>query len=643
MVPMPREIDVFQLVKTFASRNKTSAIEYAAFAQAIQRQARSYDQADPFYRDLCLHPDGILVPKLFQLAREGRISLQAVQNRVDMIFLPEAFTEVVYAEYRRIEENPDIPFPDEDSLRLSVPPEWIQAVSVESDLPALVAQAGDRPVPLYRLVFSEGVRPMLILSITVSGKLLEYAMLKVRNYLRKGSNKDFIQQRLAGAFSGKDRLLKEGLTAIMIRPFESVEEMRSGSGDFSYSFWAYLTTAIRKDLSGKADPMPDDVAAHQATYIVDVYNNHYKNKAQREEERASAFKALSLALRKPPYLYAIEDIVDFRDSQGRPLLGKYTREELEAWIQERTTQAVEGTLPELLLIGTGQAKGRIIAKETLIPYLVKALKESRTAIKTTVTRDWRALMAEFSSVPAMEDDEAFLSDLGKRLEAQAPYLSSILMTALAPLVYQELRGSGEPSHDLDRCFGENRVAGLDVLLDLSRKRLLADVRMLLPIWYSIPVISWIMRLLAGRAARKAGAKDTGLAEARLKADEGAKGSESKAGQGSRAAEFSQMARQAEKRLVPQGQSLDDYMRTLVARWNTLIDPAAKANLTEDINSLVRDFLRTALRSMRPSSFTLERIEGMAATLADRPNLLRIRNHQALEEYIKLYIVKLLKR
>jgi len=96
-------------------------------------------------------------------------------------------------------------------------------------------------------------------------------------------------------------------------------------------------------------------------------------------------------------------------------------------------------------------------------------------------------------------------------------------------------------------------------------------------------------------------------------------------------------------MLPQGQTLEDYLVSLSSRWNTLLDPVAKANLREDINSLVRDFVRTTLRSMRPSSFTPERIERMAATIADRPNLMRIRNHTALEEYVKLYIIKLLKR
>ena len=636
---MARDIDVYQLLKTFTSRNKTYVVEYLAFSQAIQRQARSYDQTDPFYRDLALHPDGILIPKLFQLAMEKRVSLQSVGNRIDMILLPEAFTEAIYAEYRRIDENPDIPFPEEESLRMPVPPEWIQAVSVESDLPALIDVEGDRTVPLYRLLFPEGFKPFVVLSATVGDKLLEYAALKIRNYLRKGSNKDFIQQRLAGAFSGKERMVKDSLTAIMIRPFDSVQEMRQGSGEFSYSFWAYLTTAIRKDLSSKGDPGPDDVAAYQASYIVDVYNNHYKNRSQRLQERETAFKMLSLLIRKPPLLYMIEDVVDFRDSQGRPLLGKYTREELEQWIQERTTRAPEGMLPEILLIGTGHAKGRLIAKDTLLPFLVKSLREARAAIKTLITRDWRDILADFSTSIAMEDDAAFRTELEKRLEAQSPILSGLLLTALPPLVYQEFRGVKDASPELERCFGGDKVAGPDVLLDLDRKRLLSDVRMLLPFWYSLPFVSAIFGLFSRKRKRRAAKRAGSTMAPRLDEADAAGGHAVNA----RAAEFGQMARAAEKKMLPQGQSLEEYLRSLSSRWNTLLDPVAKSNLNEDINSLVRDYVRTTLRSMRPSSFTPERIETMAATIADRPKLLRIRNHTALEEYVRLYIVKLLKR
>jgi len=636
---MPQEIDVYHLLKTFAARNKMYVMQYLAFSQAIQRQAKSYDQSIPLYRDLSLHPDGVLIPRLFQLAREKRISLQAVENRIDLVMLPEAFTEVLYAEYRRMEENPDIPFPDEHSLKLSIPPEWIQAVSVESDLPALVALEGDKPVPIYRFLFPEGLKPLVVLSVAVGDKLLEYAGLKIRNYLRKGSNKDFIQQRLASAFSGKDRQLKDAMTAVLIRPFDALQEMRQGSGDFSYSFWAYLTSAIRKDLSGKGDPGPDDMAAYQASYIIDVFNNHYKGKAQVEQEKDTAFKTLSMLLHKPPYLFAVDDIVDFRDSQGRPLLGKYSREELEQWLRSRTTEAAEGVLPELLLFGVGQVKGKLIAKDTLLPYLFKALREARVVIKPLITYDWHKILADFGSSQSMDDDAAFVKELDARLAAQSPILTGILSTDLPALVYQEFRGVKDAPAELDRCFGGGTSAGSDVLLDLDRKSLLTDVRVLLPFWYSVPILSWIVSLFVRGAKRRSVRRGRATIEPQLEAS----GSSANRTPNARAAEFSQMARAAEKKMLPPGQSLEEHLRSLSARWNTILDPVAKANLTEVIYSLVRDFMRATLRSMRPSSFTPERIETMAATLADRPNLLRIRNHTALEEYIRLYIIKLLKR
>lgn len=634
---MAKELDVYQFIKSFSTKNKLSIIEYSIFSLAIQRQARNYDQKEPFFRDLSINPDTILVPRLFQLSKEGRISIQTVNNRIDRIFLPEAFTETVYREYKRIEDNPDIPFPDEDSLGISVPMEWIQAVSVEADLPSILTQNADKTVPLYRLVFPDSNKNMVILSIMVLDKLLDYSILKIRNYLRKGSNKDYIQQRMVAAFSGKDNLLKDNLTSIMIRPFEAAEELRNNTGAFSYSFWAYLTTSIRKDLSGKSDPMPDDIAANQASYILDVYNNHYKNKAQHEIDRNEAFNTLAQTLKKPPYLYSLDDISNFRDSQGRPLLGKYTKEELETWLKDKTSQTTEERLPELLLLTSGYAKGNIIAKETMIPYLVNSLKENRSVIKTMIIRDWREIMEEFRTIPAMEDDKAFIADLDKKLEANAPSLFSILLTSLPGLVYQELRPAKETSAELERCFGAENTSSTDVLLNLNRKHMYMDVKVMMPIWYSIPILSWILKLFLKPRDKKQNPQ-TKTSKNRVNTQQ-----EVQRPENTRAIEFSQMARAAEKRLLSTGQSLEDRMINLNVRWNTLIEAQAKANLTEDIHSLVRDYLRNALRTMRPSSFTLERIEAMAATIADRPNLLKIRNHQALEEYIKLYIIKLLKK
>ncbi len=111
----------------------------------------------------------------------------------------------------------------------------------------------------------------------------------------------------------------------------------------------------------------------------------------------------------------------------------------------------------------------------------------------------------------------------------------------------------------------------------------------------------------------------------------------------RALEFSQVAANLEKSIVPAEYSLDQYMSMLIEKWNTMINPEAKRNLVEDINSLVRDYLRKTLRSMKPASLTVDRVDSMANNLLRVPALMQIKNHGALREYLKTYFLKLLKR
>jgi hypothetical protein len=93
--------------------------------------------------------------------------------------------------------------------------------------------------------------------------------------------------------------------------------------------------------------------------------------------------------------------------------------------------------------------------------------------------------------------------------------------------------------------------------------------------------------------------------------------------------------------LPQGYGLEEYLRELEGRWNTMLSLEAKKNLTYDVDCLARDYLRGVLRNMGGSSFNTERVKNLGSSLADAPTLLKIKNHQALELYLQLYMVKVL--
>ena len=126
-----------------------------------------------------------------------------------------------------MDENADVPFPDEDTLKIPVPGEWIQAISVVTDLGAAsdsAAAAWRRPsgphpperssrrpceaqkrVPLYRLSFPDGVRPLVVPSAFVPDKLLEYAVFKLTAIPAQGRQQGLHVQQAGQRLPGQGR------------------------------------------------------------------------------------------------------------------------------------------------------------------------------------------------------------------------------------------------------------------------------------------------------------------------------------------------------------------------------------------------------------------------------------------------------
>jgi len=646
---MARDIDVYQLLRSFAHRNSMSEVDYRPFSQAVQRQARLADQAEPVFRDLALNPDLVLVPRLFLLAKDRRIALEMAGNEIRSIVLPEHYAEIFHQEYHRIDENPDVPFPDEDSLKTVVPGEWIQSVSLDTDLGVVSEQAGERAVPLFRLVFPDNVRPIVVPSSFVPDKLLECAVLKIRQYLRKGGNKDYIQSKLLYVFSGKESQFKDAFGAVLTKPTEAMAALKGSGSDFTFPFWAYLVSAIKKDLDKKTDKTAEDWATHQAALLCEFYANHYKGKAQRLVDLEIALKSVDAGIRKPPYFFSLEEILSFKDAKGMPLPGAFGREEIEARLREKSTKAEPGYLPELLVVaydGGAGTRRAYVAKDRILLLAMRQIAEARAELRSRIIESWRSLIEDYRSCDAMEDDEAFRKELLAQIDGRFPLLFTLIRDRLLPLVYQEAKTRGEAPPELDRLFYKGELAPVDELLDLSRKALLVDARMLLPFWYSVPILSGIARLLR-RLTRRGVPKKTRRARGSPRLAEGRDSRESRApakaggSAAERRAEFAQAAAKVAKSLVPSGYSVDEYLSELEGRWNTQISIQSKRDLTEDVNSLVRDYLRGVLRTMRGSTFTVERVKNLAATLADSPSLLQIKSHQALELYIQLYMAKLL--
>lgn len=93
--------------------------------------------------------------------------------------------------------------------------------------------------------------------------------------------------------------------------------------------------------------------------------------------------------------------------------------------------------------------------------------------------------------------------------------------------------------------------------------------------------------------------------------------------------------------VPTGKSLDALLEELAEKWNPLFDSQQRRDLVEDVNALVRDFLRPLRHSffLRPPDQS--RIRNLAEQLSGSKSLTKITKKDTLLRYLELYVVRCL--
>ncbi|HZK19764.1 MAG TPA: hypothetical protein VFC68_03455, partial [Treponemataceae bacterium] len=211
-------------------------------------------------------------------------------------------------------------------------------------------------------------------------------------------------------------------------------------------------------------------------------------------------------------------------------------------------------------------------------------------------------------------------------------LYALLNSKFLSLVHYETRTSNNSIN----LFSNGKLLPYSELLMLSRQEIIIDAKILLPFWYTIPVISWIARFILA-PAKKHKKQTTSRSHEKQQNTDYNTGTKS-----SRKQELKKAARSLEEKMVTPGSTLERDLSSYVHEWNRLISEDAQENLTEDINSLIRDYMRKTIRTLQSSHFTKDRVSNLAKTLVNSPALHNIRNKDALEMYIKLYIVKLIK-
>jgi len=93
--------------------------------------------------------------------------------------------------------------------------------------------------------------------------------------------------------------------------------------------------------------------------------------------------------------------------------------------------------------------------------------------------------------------------------------------------------------------------------------------------------------------------------------------------------------------VGSDKTVPERLGELAEKWNPLYDPKARTDLVEDVNAMIRDYLRTLRRGFRLKPPDSARLQALAAQVSRNQAFDRIKRKDLFLRYIEVYMIKIL--
>ena len=613
--------DLLHLLRMFSLRRNSALVTLQPFQDYLHRYARHFLQQKP---ELAVHLEislETLLSELKKIQDDGDIEITTDKSNTTIIFVPYYHVDNMSRLYTHLEQHPDIPFPLLSDLPKNFPGKLLKAISVSDDLAELNPESKENSF-LYALNYNGDIPALIFPGSYKTEKLLNLALDKIKLFLSKDESRDYMQKRLMVANPGKEFTVKTFIAKTMAHSINSFQNVKE-SGD-NYILWGQLCAFIKQEFAKKNEKLPDEMALLQAAGILEYLNNYYRNKAQKDIQTDTALKNLLLAFQKAPYYFTMKQITQFTDSRGVPLLGQYSEETLQKFMKEKASSSEKYIIPDILTFANASNDRFYLLTEKVVPLLISLINEARKPVRELCIKKWHEMLINFEQDDSMKNDMAF-NELLKEITAHsAPNLYGLLNASFILSIIADPRLNEIQAMEINRIFPTGKPAAYSEILMLSRHEILSDTKILLPFWYTIPIISSIIAFFKRKKKTPQPAQPEKKETAYKKPKQRLKDTAEKI-----SAEF-----------IPEGMTLDRTLEKALDEWNHTLGHPARENLTEDVNALIRDYLRGINRTLSFSSFTADRVRSLAKTLMESPGLLKIKERKALQDYTELYIIKL---
>lgn len=631
---MATSANLSSIIRYYAEKQKSPFIDLREFCAYIKKYAEHHVEEEADLVKYLGDPTSTVVAELQGLTEKHLVSVINANNKKTIVAI--TYFSVKYAnQYKEILQNESVPYPIVTDLPKQFPTNSLEKKLSTQYIKDLIQKEDTKSPLLYIMEFTREL-PALIMPACVPMKvLLDTAQQKIRKILKKDEYHDYFLKKLRSTNPTKE---------ISIRNFYGhfVDTENYQFADFTdgddYYIWNQTLYYIRQDFEKIQDRTIEDINILQAVQILEIHSTYLKEQFQNNHKREEALKELESALAKPPYFYSMNQILKFQDQSGRLLYGKYTDEDLKEFLQSKTTDGEANELPSLLLFKVESGTRYYVYKKKVIQVIVRLCNEAHDSIEQALEDKWNKALLNYERLPEMSDAQAFEEVLYKLVEQNSPVLHALLTANFITILSYEK--DDDETMEGFHLFVDGKLLPYSDLLMLKNNKVLANAKARLPFIYTIPIISWIISLLNTKKKEKAKAKKHASSQVSVDMELEEADAHKPAEKVNKTEALAHQAKEISKDLIPEGSTLDRELNYLTKQWNKMISKDAYNNLTEDVNSLIRDYTRRVVKTLSATTFTKERVENLAKTLVKTPNMQKIKEEKALTEYVTLYILRL---
>ncbi|MGP1415616.1 MAG: hypothetical protein ACTTJ6_06800 [Treponema sp.] len=620
---MTTHLPLLQIIRSYSIKKNDSSFLLQELTDYVRRYAKHYLQQKPDLVQYIEITNEELLEIIKDFADEGVLSVTVSKKNV-MILVPYFYIENVDKTYQDIEKREDVPFPLAADLPSSFPKQLTRKITFDDDFIHL--NPTDSNDFVYLLTFSGSAKSILFPARYTADNLLTLSIKKIQLYFRKDETKEYLQKRLLIANPSKDATVRSFVMKIQSKDMGVVRSIKEA--DDTYLLWGQLCAFIKQDIDKKNEKLPEEESLLVAVSIVDFLNNYYRGVHQKDLQKQTALKNLTFAFQRPPYYFTIKNITDFVDSRGIPLLGQYNQTDLTDYLQRKTSICESFSVPDILTFRNSSGERFYVYADKVIPLLISLVTECRTQVKDACVAKWVYLLKNFRQDASMRNNEAFNRFVKEVCEAEANNLYAILNASFMSALVLDQKINDIQAGEIARLYPDGKQASYSDILMLSRVELLNDAKILLPFYYTLPIISSIIALFVGRKKE-------------LKAENKKEEQSTTKKVVKQRKTYKDVAASLSKEVLPSGLSIDEALQYYLDLWNNNLNAKLRNNLTEDVNSFIRDYLRNIQRTLPVSSVDKRRVEQLAETVVHTDSLSKIKDRKALTSYVEIYMLKVI--